>query len=122
MNSLYSLKETANNVCGNQTTAIRIITNIKSKNMNHSQNTISDNYKELQPHQTNLSSPCPDIRAHVFIQHSYLIYFSSWGNLNKLLQETIMPHVTLSPPLLSDLPSRLSCTYPQQPFSVLPTE
>jgi len=54
-----------------------------------------------------LSSPCPDIRAHVFIQHSYLIYFSSWDNLNKLSQETIMPHVTLSPPLLSDLPSML---------------
>jgi len=55
MNSLYSLKETANNVYGKQTTAIRIITNIKSKNMNRRRNTISDNYKELQPPQLALS-------------------------------------------------------------------
>lgn len=87
--------------------------NIKSKNMNNSQNTISDNYKVLQPHQI-----CPDIIVHVFVQHSYLIFFGSYGNVNKLSWVTITPHVTLTPLLLSDLPSRLCRTYPQQPFSV----
>ncbi len=87
--------------------------NIKSKNMNNSQNTISDNCKVLQPHRI-----CHDIIAHVFVQHSYLIFFESYGNVNKLSRVTIMPHVTLAPLLLSDLPSRLCRTYPQQPFSI----
>lgn len=80
--------------------------------MNNSRDIISDNSKVLQPHQI-----CPDI-THAVVQHSYLIFFGSYGNVNKLSRVTITPHVTLAPLLLSDLPSRLCRTYPQQPFSI----